>query len=272
MSLDWIGPRLYRARLEEVLRGALTPSTPDVHYVDHFRYPSRGGFVAYLKRFMESAELRLGHALAAIDPKQREMRFANGVVVPYRGIVSSVPLPELIPCVRGAPRDVREAASRLACSELVIVNLVIDRTDLIGAHWTYFYDDDIFFTRVSTPHMQSRHNVPPGCGSLQAECYYSRKYRPLDCKPEDCIAPTIRDLRRVGLLRAEDKILFQGAMHVEYANVIFDLERAAALETVHGYLDDIGVAYCGRYGDWAYVWTDESFISGEKAAEKILAR
>ena len=51
-----------------------------------------------------------------------------------------------------------------------------------------------------------------------------------------------------------------------YANVIFDLERDAALETVHGYLDDIGIAYCGRYGDWGYMWTDESFISGERAA------
>ena len=46
-------------------------------------------------------------------------------------------------------------------------------------------------------------------------------------------------------------------MLVRYANIIFDLERAAALETVHGYLDDIGIAYCGRYGDWGYLWTDE---------------
>ena len=59
-------------------------------------------------------------------------------------------------------------------------------------------------------------------------------------------------------------------MHIEYANVIFDLERADALDDVHGYLDDIGIAYCGRYGDWAYIWTDESFMSGEKAAEKVL--
>ena len=29
-------------------------------------------------------------------------------------------------------------------------------------------------------------------------------------------------------------------------------------------------AYCGRYGDWGYMWTDESFISGERAARKIL--
>ena len=39
---------------------------------------------------------------------------------------------------------------------------------------------------------------------------------------------------------------------------------------VHGFLDDVGIAYCGRYGDWAYLWTDESFISGERAAETAL--
>ena len=57
-------------------------------------------------------------------------------------------------------------------------------------------------------------------------------------------------------------------MLLKYANIIFDLERAESLKTVHGYLDDLGIAYCGRYGDWGYMWTDESFISGEKAAEK----
>ena len=60
-------------------------------------------------------------------------------------------------------------------------------------------------------------------------------------------------------------------MLLRYANVIFDLDRAAALKTVHGYLDDIGIAYCGRYGDWGYMWTDESFKSGERAAEKALS-
>ena len=60
-------------------------------------------------------------------------------------------------------------------------------------------------------------------------------------------------------------------MLLRYANVIFDLDRTAALKTVHGYLDDIGIAYCGRYGDWGYMWTDESFKSGECAAERALS-
>jgi protoporphyrinogen oxidase len=270
-SLDWIGPRLYQAKLEEVLRGALEPASPDVHYITGFRYPSQGGFVSYLRRFMDAADVRLNHKLASIDPRKKIVRFENGVSVPYSSLVSSVPLPDLIPSIDGTPREVLEAAARLACTEVVIVNLVVNRADLIDAHWTYIYDQDIFFTRLSTPHKQSPHNVPQGCGSIQAECYYSRKYRPLDRRPVDCIEPTIRDLKRMGVLRESDEILFKDTMHVEYANVIFDLERADALKIVHGYLDDLGIAHCGRYGDWAYIWTDESFMSGESAAEKVLA-
>ena len=272
MSTDWIGPRLYRAKLDEVLRGALQPNSPDVHYINHFRYPTRGGFAAYLEPFVHMTDLKLGHDVVRIDPRARVLYFRNGASAMYEAIVSSIPLPELVPMIDGVPDDVRAAASKLACSEAVIVCLGINRPDLINAHWTYIYDRDVFFARVSTPHLQSPHNVPPGCGSLQAECYYSSKYRPLDRRPEDCIEPVIRDLIRCGILRESDQILFRHAMHLKYANVIFDLERALTLPTVHGYLNDLGIEYCGRYGDWEYLWTDQSFISGEKAAQRVLDR
>jgi hypothetical protein len=93
----------------------------------------------------------------------------------------------------------------------------------------------------------------------------------LTCSPKDLIEPVIRDLRRTGLLREEDQIMFSNAHLLRYANIVFDLERADALKVVHGYLDDLGIAYCGRYGDWGYLWTDESFRNGEQAAEKTLA-
>ena len=270
MSTDWLGPRIYRPSLEEVLRGALSPAAPHTHYITDFRYPTRGGFAAYLGRFVALGDLKLQHALVALDPGASELRFSNGARVRYDGVVSSIPLPELVPMIAGTPRDVIEAAQRLACSTCVLVNVGVDRSELSKAHMSYFYDQDICFTRLSFPHMLSRHNAPEGTGSIQAEVYFSSKYRPFTGTPEDLIEPVIADLRRCGLLREEDRILFKNAMLVPYANVIFDLDRAAALETVHGYLDDVGVAYCGRYGDWGYMWTDESFISGERAAEKAL--
>jgi protoporphyrinogen oxidase len=113
--------------------------------------------------------------------------------------------------------------------------------------------------------------VPAGTGSIQAEVYFSEKYKPLTGSPDDWIAPVIADLRKCGLLREDDKILSTGSRVLKYANIIFDLDRASALATVHGYLDEVGIAYCGRYGDWGYMWTDESFKSGEGAADRSLS-
>lgn len=272
MSTDWLGPRIYRPSLEEVLRGALSASAPHVHYITHFRYPSRGGFVSYLTKFVPLGNLKFGHELVSVDPRGRRLLFSNGATAEYDALVSSVALPDLIPMIQGVPQDVLDAARRLACSTCVLVNVGVNREDISSAHMTYFYDEDICFTRLSFPHMLSANNVPPGAGSIQAEVYFSGKYKPLTCPPEELIEPVIRDLRRCGLLRDSDRILFRNAMVVRHANVIFDLERAAALKTVHGYLDDLGIAYCGRYGDWGYMWTDESFKSGELAAERALER
>ena len=64
-----------------------------------------------------------------------------------------------------------EAAGRLAVTTCVLVNLGVAREDLSPAHWTYFYDRDVCFTRISYPHMFSPGNVPPGTGSIQVELY-----------------------------------------------------------------------------------------------------
>ena len=271
MSIDWLGPRIYRPSLEEVLRGALSPTAPQVHYITHFRYPSEGGFVSYLEKFVPLGNLKFNHELVSIDTHARQLSFSNGVRASYDALVSSVPLPDLIRMIKGTPCDVLDASRKLACSTCVLVNVGVNREDLSGSHMTYFYDEDICFTRLNFPHMLSAKNVPPGTGSIQAEVYFSEKYRPLTGSPDDWIEPVIRDLRRCTLLREEDRVLFSNALLVRYANVIFDLDRASALETVHGYLNDLGIAYCGRYGDWGYMWTDESFKSGERAAERAIS-
>lgn len=270
MSTDWLGPRIYRPSLEEVLRGALSPSAPHVHYITHFRYPSAGGFVNYLNKFLPLGNLKLNHELVSIDPRAKQLRFSNGHSTTYDGLVSSVPLPDLVRMIEGTPEDVLQASRRLACSTCVLVNLGIDREDLSEAHLTYFYDEDVCFTRLGFPHMLSTRNAPPGAGNIQAEVYFSKKYKPLTGSPDAWIEPVIRDLRRTGVLRESDRVLSKAAVLLPYANIIFDLDRATALKTVHGYLDDLGIAYCGRYGDWGYMWTDESFKSGELAAERTL--
>jgi protoporphyrinogen oxidase len=270
MSTDWLGPRLYQASLEEVLYGAVTSETPNVHYVQEYRYPADGGFMAYLERFRRRTTLALRHHLVRVDPRARRLFFEHGVVIEYDHLVSSVPLPELIRVMDGVPAEVRDAAQRLACTTVVLVNLGVARPDVSDASWIYFYDREFPFSRVSFPRTMSRSTVPDGASSIQCEIYFSRKYRPLDCPPEALIEPTIEGLQRCGILQPDDQLLLRHAMVVPYANIIFDLDRAPALAVVHGYLEDLGIAWCGRYGEWGYLWTDEAFESGERAAQRVL--
>jgi protoporphyrinogen oxidase len=270
MTTEWLGPRIYRPNLEEVLRGALSPSAPQVHYITHFRYPTYGGFVSYLKKFVPMGNINFNHRLCSIDAQAHVLTFSNGVTIGYDALISSIPLPNLVPMIEGTPADVLDACHRLACSTCVLVNIGVNRDDISKAHVTYFYDEDICFTRLGFPHMLAASNAPIGTGSIQAEIYFSEKYKPFTGAVDDWIDPVIFDLRRCGLLRDDDKILCRKAVLLRYANIIFDHERAAALQTVHGYLDDLAIAYCGRYGDWGYLWTDESFKSGENAGQKAL--
>jgi protoporphyrinogen oxidase len=272
MSTEWVGPRLYQAKLDEVLFGALSTERPNIHYVQDYRYPTHGGFAAFLGKLLRQSNIVVDHRLAAVDPRARELRFANGKTAGYDRLVSSVPLPDLIPMIRGTPADVLQAADTLACTTVVLVNLGLNRPDISRSSWTYYYDDEFPFSRVSYPRNYSPHTVPAGMGSIQAEVYFSKKYKPLTQTAAACIDPVIEGLRKCGVIRPDDKIVFRDAMVIPYANIIFDLDRAAALKTVHGYLDDLGIGYCGRYGEWGYLWSDEAFLSGESAAQKALER
>ena len=45
-------------------------------------------------------------------------------------------------------------------------------------------------------------------------------------------------------------------------NELYDLVSSTAQ-----YLKKIGIIPCGRYGIWAYLWSDEAILSGKKAVE-----
>lgn len=268
MSTDWIGPRMYSPKFEEVVYGALTSHSRRNHYITRFRYPRHGGFSAYVRSVAADQDVHLGHELVMVNLQKRQLEFANGRKAYFDVLVSSLPMPELIRHIKDVPKHVIEAAKQLTCTSLVLVNVGIERDEgFPDAHWMYFYDEDIVFARGNFPRTFSPNNVPPGCASIQVEVYYS-KYRPLPC--QDVLNRAIEDMIRIGLLDKDDHIRIAHEYHIRYGNVLFDLERARNLAIVQGYLDEHGIVCCGRYGEWEYYWTDDSIISGWRAAKRAI--
>ncbi|MBL8559088.1 MAG: NAD(P)-binding protein [Hyphomonadaceae bacterium] len=272
LTTDWLGPRLYRPKLDEMLHGALTQEPLDVFYVNEYRYPTHGGFESFLGHFLPKADIVCNHEVVGIDVAAKELTFANGKREAFGNLISSIPLPKLIPLIRGAPQDVRNAAQMLACSQAVVANIGINRPIDLKPQWSYFYDEDIPFARVSHRSNLSPNTVPEGCAAFQAEIYFSEKYRPLNDAPDAWIEPAIDGLIKAGLVESRDEIIHRSAMFLPFANIIFDHDRPKAIEIIHGYLNDVNIAYCGRFGDWGYIWTDQAFLSGERAAKVSMSR
>jgi len=61
-------------------------------------------------------------------------------------------------------------------------------------------------------------------------------------------------------------------MYGSYRERHRDLDREVNLPIVHAWLDEIGVHYAGQFGEWAYHWTEEAFVSGERGARRVLDR
>jgi protoporphyrinogen oxidase len=269
MTTDWVGPRMYKPKLEEVIRGALEKVTENKHYIPEFRYPTNGGFGSYADGLTSDANYHLGWEVDSIDPSRKRITFSSGEKVNYDFLISSLPLTELIPRIEGVPQEILDAAERLVCTSVALVDIGVGRNvGFPSGHWQYFYDEDICFARASYPHLLAPSNVPEGCGSIQVEIYYT-KQKPLSYK--DVLSKAIEDMKKCGMLFASDEIRVSQVRLIKYANVLFNHDRQTYLPRIEKYLDSIGIYRCGRYGLWNYHWTDESIVSGWDAAQNIIS-
>jgi protoporphyrinogen oxidase len=267
MGTDWVGNRVYRPTFEEVLKGALQDNEELQHYFQVCRYPEEGGFWGYTHLLAEGCPIRYGYEIKEIDVAHKKLIFSDQAPEYYDSLISSLPLPELIPMMKDVPDKVLEASTRLNCTSMVLLNIGVRREDISKDYWLYVYDEDIVFSRVNFPSRLAPKNAPPGTSSVQAEIHYSR-YRPLQMN--HCLEKGIEDFKKMGILRRDDKILLAEEERIKYGNVIFDLERQKNLKIVLDFLTEKGIKTCGRYGDWGYYWTDDSILSGRRAAREVI--
>ena len=74
---------------------------------------------------------------------------------------------------------------------------------------------------------------------------------------------TVGKLVEMNIINPED-ILFTHIGYEEYANIIFSEPIYDCRKTVCDYLATKGIKTIGRFGEWDYLWSDQSLVSGIK--------
>ncbi|NBJ92496.1 protoporphyrinogen/coproporphyrinogen oxidase [Parablautia muri] len=268
LGTRWVEGRMYQPTIDEVLRGAMTKATPNVHYTKEIHYPVKGGYQAFMNPFTEELPISLNRTVIGVNTEQKIVEFQTGVKVKYRNLISTIPLNELIACMEDVPKEIKKAADELDYTSGVLVSIGLRRENVAPALWFYIYDEDIWPARVYAPNIKSPQNVPSGCCALQAEIYFS-KYRPCKKNLEELKEETITQLVNMGLFLRED-IVVSDVRAEPYANIMFTPKVYSARDKIHKYLKEKEIVCAGRFGEWDYLWTGQAIMSGKKAAEKLI--
>jgi len=269
VTAEWVSWAVPRPKVEEVVGGALGLANRGLGYNPTFRYPVAGGIEVLpnaLAAGLRRTEVHCKSEVVAIEADAREVVTADGRRWPWDDLVTTLPLPVLARLVSGLPAALQADAGGLQATQVLNVNLGIDRPDLTDHHWTYYPEDRFVFYRVGSPTSFCQASAPPGCSSLYVEVAR------LDFSREDIPALTRRikdDLVACGMLRRDDRIVAEQAMIVNPAYVIYDVHRRRVVPELLGWLARRGIHSIGRYGRWEYGSMEDAIHQGMETAAAL---
>lgn len=270
LETKWVEGRMYTPTIEEVLEGAMSSEVPNVHYSKEIHYPVNGGFGAFLKPFIDD-KFHGKKELCELNIQEKKAVFTDGDTVSYEQLVSTIPLDVLVNVMSDieVPKSVKVAVEELDYTSGIMVSIGLKNQHKSPTLWFYIYDEDIYPARVYCPDIKSSENVPEGASALQAEVYFSKR-KPLKKSLEEIKEQTIIQLAQMGLFEMED-VVVADIRTEKYANIMFTEKIYFARETIHRYLDSLGIYYAGRFGEWDYLWLGQSVLSGRKIAKKLIS-
>jgi protoporphyrinogen oxidase len=198
----------------------------------------------------------------AVDWRARTVT-VGGEVMPYRALVATIPLPELLRRMPGLPADVEEAASRLRCTTLRYLNVATRSPPPADWHWIYVPERRYPFYRVGIFTNAMASMARPGGASLYVEL--------ADRAPvsEAGVRDALTGLAEAGAIAGPDDVVFAEPKEIEYAYVVFDHHYYASTSTIFRFLEQNAIYPRGRYGSWTYNAMEDCVLAGREVAATI---
>jgi protoporphyrinogen oxidase len=268
LSTDWCGGRIYRPSLDEVVYGSTHAATPNVYYAKEMHYPKTGGYASFFARTDFLKQVSLNKSVIKINLLKHIVTCQDGSVFHWRlGCLSSLPLPLIPLLISDCPSAVSSAAKRLRFTSAANVSIAFNKKVNVPSLWFYIYDLNIPFARAYSPSLKSSANAPEGCSSIQLEHYYLGQ----DSLTDEELLLAARTFLKKSKIAEGNEIAFMTVSRLTYANVVFYLGMEKDRQIVLDYLKAQDLVPIGRFGLWDYLWSDQAFISGYNAAEKMIS-
>lgn len=273
MGIEWVDGRVPDPPLEDIIRSSIGIPTEGYTHQLNFLYPRVGGVESLIRGLLPRVpKVRAGFTVRSIRRRGSGWIVSDGREdVEYDGLVSTIPIPELIRALSDVPGEVRSAAEALVHRSLVTVMLGIDRDGLNDFHWVYFPTPaDGRFNRISYPSNFSDRAAPEGASSAMAEITCDFGDETWTSPDEALTEHVVGRCDAMGIFRQEEVVASRVA-RTRHAYVVFDLGHRKNLDLVTSYLDRTGIRMLGRFGQFEYINTDQCILRAMTLARDLEA-
>ncbi len=222
-------------------------------------YPARGGFGEIFRALARRIpRLRLGQEIVRIDPRARSLQMANGQAVGWRKIVSTVPLPKLLALLPEVPAEVQEAVARLEVLPVHLVLIALESRLNTLMQRIYCCDPEFPGHKIVLNHNSSAYLRQRRHG-IQVEV--SGHGRPLETDGT-LTESVLRGLITIGIIKGRGEVRATRVVGLPFGYPVPTHERLDSVERIRRWLSGLGIHTVGRFGEWAYINSDEALYRG----------
>jgi UDP-galactopyranose mutase len=273
MSHHWVGNRVLRPNLKDLIHGALADSDKGFGPNQTFLYPRAGGTGVIPQGLFkllgrDTGKVLTGKKITSIDYKKKSVMLSNGETYKYHKLIYTFPLRGLATIFTDSlPDEVQEAVDRLEYNRMYCLFFGVKGEPLTERMRLYLPGKEFLAHRLGFPQSITS-SAPDGWGSVYAEITEARSDSNTMSEHE-MVERTVADLRRINIINEDSKIEYKGRVVLDPAYVIYTLTHSADVEIIHRFLREHDIHPAGRYADWRYYNIDHSILSAKNVVEKI---
>ena len=267
LAMDWTGERIAapagKKEFFETNGGERKPLQSDTTVA----YPARGGFGEITKALARNVRnLRFGSRVKLVDAKEKKLVLADGEVLPWRRLISTLPLNRFLGMIEGVPAVLRSEAARLKHVSLKLICAVIDRPMETPIQRIYSADGESPAHKIGIANNSSDYlRSLPKCGVFGEVALSSRLKASNEALEERFLA----SLAQMGLIRNLGEVAAVSTVDLPYAYPVPTIERSAIVARVKAWLQEEGIETIGRFGEWAYINSDEAMFRGLRIGQRL---
>jgi len=232
-------------------------------------YPAKDGYGEIFQALTRKvADLRVGQCVTSINPQTSTLRTTTGETASWCRLISTLSLPALLRLIPNVPAEINSAVSALEALPITLVMSVLDGRLETLRQRIYCPDANIIGHKIVFSHNSSNWLRALPRHGIQVELSELSPFSGNN-NITALVNAVVAGLLRMGVIPSADYIRCTKVLRIPLGYPVQTHSRSKVVALAQDWLSEHRIYTVGRFGEWAYINSDEALYRGHCLGMKL---